>query len=89
MSRNYATQRYKCLLYIQYTYCRFVIVILAGPLAFMHFGARMHLREDTHKKSVFFSGRTTKVLSSLHHWVSAPCHFFLFLPNLWAKTAGF
>ena len=25
-----------------------------------------YLRKDTHKKSVFFSGRTTKVLSSLH-----------------------
>ena len=24
--------------------------------------------EDTHKKSVFFSGRTNKVLPSLHLW---------------------
>ena len=51
---------------------------------------------------VFFSGRTTKVLPSLHYWLSDPCHFFLsynslkrilpiflFLPNLWVKTAGF
>ena len=47
---------------------------------------------------VFFSGRTSKVLPSLHYWRSGPCHlffliiawnrfwqFFLFLPNFWAK----
>ena len=61
------------------------------------------IREDTQKKS-FFSGRTTKVLPSLHKW---PCHFFffifffcpiipwngfrqfLFLQNFWAITVGF
>ena len=37
-----------------------------------------HIREDTHKK-VFFSGRTTKVLPSLHQWLSGTCHFFLVL----------
>ena len=26
----------------------------------------------------FFSGRTTKVLPSLHQWLSGPCHFFFF-----------
>ena len=31
----------------------------------------------THK--CFFSGRTTKVLPSLHQWLSGPCHFFIFL----------
>ena len=30
------------------------------------------------KKVCFFSSRTTKVLSSLHQWLSGPCHFFLF-----------
>ena len=33
------------------------------------------LREDTHKKSVFFSGRTSKVLPSLHQWHSGQCNF--------------
>ena len=36
------------------------------------------LREDTHKKSGLVSGRTTKVLPSLHQWLSGPCHFFFF-----------
>ena len=39
--------------------------------------ANMAIREDSHKKSVSFSGRTTKVLPSLHKWLSGPCHFFL------------
>ena len=33
------------------------------------------LKEDTHKKS-FFSGRTTKLLPTLHQWLSGPYHFF-------------
>ena len=36
-------------------------------------------REDTHKKSVFFSSRTAKVLPSLLKWLSGPCHFFFSL----------
>ena len=35
------------------------------------------LREDTHKKSVFFSGRNTTGLPSLHQWLSGPCHDWL------------
>ena len=35
------------------------------------------LWEDTHKKCDIFSGRTTKVLPSLHQWPSDPCHFFI------------
>ena len=34
------------------------------------------LREDAHKKNVFFSVQTTKALPSLHQWLSGPCHFF-------------
>ena len=33
-------------------------------------------REDAHKKKCFFSGRTIKVLPSLHQWLSGPSHFF-------------
>ena len=32
----------------------------------------------THIKKWFFNGRTTKVLPSLHQWLSCPCHFFSF-----------
>ena len=43
------------------------------------------VREDTH----FCSGRTTKVLPSLHQWLSGPCHhlfFLLFLVLKWPET---
>ena len=40
------------------------------------------LREDTYKKSGLFSGRNTKVLPSLHQWLSGPCHIFLFFFSL-------
>ena len=61
------------------------------------------IREDTHKKMFFFSGRTTKDLPSIHQWLSGPCHFFfflsyngwngfwqffLFLPNFWLVVRG-
>ena len=51
-------------------------------------------REDTHKKVFFFSGRTTKVLHSLHQWLGGPCHFFFFSYNslkriFWAKKGNF
>ena len=62
----------------------------------------LYVREDTHKKSVLFSGQTTMVLPSLHQWLCGPCHFFfffsynslkriltVFFPNFLAKTAGF
>ena len=58
-------------------------------------GYKYPLREDTHKKRGFFSGRTTKVLPSLHQWL-----FFLsynslkriltnFFLHFWAKKDDF
>ena len=37
---------------------------------------KVPVREDTHKKSDFLSGRTTKDLPYLYQWLSGPCHFF-------------
>ena len=47
------------------------------------------IREDTHKKKVW----TTKVLPSLHQWISGPSHFFLVVrplknTSLSSKQAG-
>ena len=38
--------------------------------------------EKTLTKSVYLSGRTTRVLPSLHQWLSGPCHFFLLFFSL-------
>ena len=35
---------------------------------------KYELSEDKHKKSVFYVCLTTKVLPSLHQWLSGPCH---------------
>ena len=50
---------------------------------------RIWIREDTHKKSGIFSGRTTKVLPSIHQWLSGPCHFFSFFFSLIIAWNGF
>jgi len=46
------------------------------------------LREDTHKKSGFLSGRTTKVLPSLHQWLKKTTFFMCVFPNSLTKCAN-
>jgi hypothetical protein len=43
----------------------------------MFLAAPLEPEEEEPEYSRFFSGRTTKVLPSLHQWLCGPCHFFL------------
>ena len=61
-------------------YSLFVVPIVTGFFSVLGMAIeRFQVREDTHQKNFFFSGRTTKVLPSRHQWLSGPCHFFFFL----------
>ena len=60
-------------------YSLFVVPIVTGFFSVLGMAIeRFQVREDTHKEKCFFSGRTTKVLPSLHYWLSGPCHFIFF-----------